>query len=134
MESLGIVRKIDETGRIVLPKDFRRRLALEPNADGGALCGRGSDNHPQICRALHFLRLVRRHLRVRGQACLQGLLVKAQRGYPSAEQVKRSKNPLTAKPTDFSFYIIKNSHISNHRASCISSLWQKAFKSIDLIL
>lgn len=33
MESLGIVRKIDETGRIVLPKDFRRRLALEPNAD-----------------------------------------------------------------------------------------------------
>ena len=30
MESLGIVRKIDETGRIVLPKDFRRRLALEP--------------------------------------------------------------------------------------------------------
>ena len=34
MESLGIVRKIDETGRIVLPKDFRRRLALEPFADG----------------------------------------------------------------------------------------------------
>ena len=41
MESLGIVRKIDETGRIVLPKDFRRRLALEPNADAGELFADG---------------------------------------------------------------------------------------------
>ena len=41
MESLGIVRKIDETGRIVLPKDFRRRLALEPNADAVELFADG---------------------------------------------------------------------------------------------
>lgn len=41
MESLGIVRKIDETGRIVLPKDFRRRLSLEPNADAVELFADG---------------------------------------------------------------------------------------------
>lgn len=41
MESLGIVRKIDETGRIVLPKDFRRRLGLEPNTDAVELFADG---------------------------------------------------------------------------------------------
>ena len=44
MESLGIVRKIDETGRIVLPKDFRRRLALEPNADAVEPFADGNQN------------------------------------------------------------------------------------------
>ena len=39
MESLGIVRKIDDTGRIVLPKDFR--LALEPTEDAGELFADG---------------------------------------------------------------------------------------------
>lgn len=41
MESLGIVRKIDETGRIVLPKDFRRRLGIEPNVDAVELFADG---------------------------------------------------------------------------------------------
>ncbi len=41
MESLGIVRKIDETGRIVLPKDFRRRLGLEANTDAVELFADG---------------------------------------------------------------------------------------------
>ena len=30
MKSLGIVRKVDELGRIVLPIETRRRLELEP--------------------------------------------------------------------------------------------------------
>lgn len=41
MESLGIVRKIDEAGRIVLPKDFRRRLKLAPNVDAVELFADG---------------------------------------------------------------------------------------------
>lgn len=33
MKSLGIVRKIDEVGRVVLPKELRDQLHLESNQD-----------------------------------------------------------------------------------------------------
>ena len=123
MKSLGIVRKIDETGRIVLPKDFRRRLALEPNADAVELFADGDQIIIRKYAALHFLRLVRRHFRVRGQACLQGLLVKAQRGYPSAEQVKTKQKSVDCKADGFFFlYYKKRSYIKLPRLLHIVSL------------
>lgn len=33
MKSTGIVRKIDELGRIVIPKELRRTLSIEDNVD-----------------------------------------------------------------------------------------------------
>jgi len=33
MKSLGIVRKIDEVGRIVLPRELRKKFNLENNED-----------------------------------------------------------------------------------------------------
>ena len=77
MKSTGIVRKVDQLGRIVLPIEMRRTLDI---AENYALekCG-GLVRHSEKVQAqLYFLRRYQGHHRVQGQERLPQVPERAQ--------------------------------------------------------
>ena len=86
MKSTGIVRKVDELGRIVLPVECRRVMEIE---DKDALEVFVEDHYPQKIRAgLHFLRGVPGRGHVQGAQRLPRLREK-----PGQTVCRRLKNP-----------------------------------------
>ena len=49
MKVTGIVRRIDDLGRIVIPKEIRRTLGVREGEPLGIYLDKTADGHPMIC-------------------------------------------------------------------------------------
>lgn len=80
MKSIGMVRPVDEMGRIVLPKELRRQFNIEDGEDSVEVFVDGRQNHSQkVCACMHLLRRRRECGRVQGPPRMSGLRAQAQR-------------------------------------------------------
>ena len=56
MRSLGMVRKVDELGRIVLPIEIRRMMELNPGDGAEIFVEKKSSYFAKVFPVMHFLR------------------------------------------------------------------------------
>ena len=51
MRPAGIVRRIDDLGRVVIPKEIRKRLGIRDSEPLEIYIGKTADGHPMVCFA-----------------------------------------------------------------------------------
>ena len=53
MEATGIVRRTDELGRVVIPKEIRKQLGIRDGEPLEVYLDKTADGHPVVCFAKH---------------------------------------------------------------------------------
>ena len=93
MKSTGIVRKVDELGRVVIPIELRRTLQIEQKDAPGDLRRRRADHFEEVSAGVHLLRERRPGPQLQGKEHLRRLSQRDEAGFirrPVGEPMNRT--------------------------------------------